>query len=62
MIGKKKDLNLGENREIFDGFVVISNEINHLMSMLSQLLRIHGPQPTSFPVQFQLQSHIYIYI
>lgn len=42
------NLNLAENRETFDGFVVISNEIHHLMSLFSELLSIHRPQRT-FP-------------
>ena len=41
-----QNLNLAENREILNAFVVISNEIDHLMCMLSELLRIHWPQPT----------------
>lgn len=40
------NLHLAENREILNGFVVISNEIYHLVGILSELLSIHWLQPT----------------
>ena len=38
------NLNLAENWEILDVLVVISNKINHLVCILSQLFRIHWLQ------------------
>lgn len=46
---RMRNLNFAENREILNGFVVISNKINHLVSILPQLLRIHWLQPTTLP-------------
>jgi len=46
-----KNLDLAENGEVLNGFVVIGNEIDHLVSVLSQLLSVHGPQCTFFHLQ-----------
>lgn len=41
---RKCNLYLAEHGEILDAFVIISNEIHHFMSMLSELLSVHRLQ------------------
>lgn len=51
------NLNLAKNREILNRFVVISNKINHLMRILSQLLSIHWLQPATLPTELIHQTN-----